>query len=234
MIPLPPPEVYENDPDVLKKNPLTMIIERIEYPDEGGIFIYYRGAYYPKKGFPYPEAVESVCDVKRVIVAFMTFVSRAKITAPLFYMFQRQLLEAFVIYGKRALERHYLKPRYLIESVQHLYFIGMQIAKTETERELVKIICHIIQYDSAYRIRMQVLAEMAHKAKPKDLAKWLIQEGFKKEIGAQASKWLKLKAAYRFLPFKRFVLEWIGGVDLTRLFRDESDKYFYPWNERTT
>lgn len=229
-IPKPSEEVFENDPDILKKNPLNMIIQRIEYPEEGGIFIYYQGAYYPKKGFPYPEAIESICDVKRVIVAFMTFVSKAKIAAPLFYFFQEELLDAFVIYAKRALERHYLKPRYLIDTIQELYFAGMSVAITKNEEELVKIICHILQYDSAYRIRMQILAEEAYKAKPDNLVEWIINEGFKREKdNNQANKWLKLKAAYTFLPYKHFITKWINEVDLTKLFSDESDKYFYPW-----
>lgn len=229
-IPKPPDNVYENDPDILKKNPLNMIIERIEYPESGGIFVWYVGQKYPKKGFPYPEAVESICDVKRVIVAFMTFVSKVKILAPFFYIFQKQLIESFVVYAKRALERHYLKPSYLIDTVKHLYDIGMAIAKNDTERELVKIISHIIQYDSAYRIRMQILAEEAYIDNPKKLVEWMIDKGFSKEKNnSQASKWLKLKIAFVFLPYKRFIKDWINHLDLTKLLSDESDRYYYPW-----
>lgn len=232
-IPHPPAQIFENDPDILKKTPTLLEIDFVEFPKEGGILIHYKGHPFPKKGFPYPEAVESVCDVKRVIVAFMTFVSKARIFAPLFYIFQRPLIEAFVIYARRALERHYLKPQFLSKPVRHVYDIGMLYAEDDVERELVKIICHIIQYDSAYRIRMQTLAEDVSIANPPDIMPWLIRRGFQREKDSgQARKWLLLKVAYVFLPYKKFITRWVEHLDLEVLFLDEADNYYYPLDER--
>lgn len=60
-IPQPPSDIFlydRNVPrEVFRENRVTFLIEKIT--KENGVLVYYKGAKHPKKGFPYPEAIEA-------------------------------------------------------------------------------------------------------------------------------------------------------------------------------
>lgn len=54
---------------------LYHIAERVEYPPEGGIYVHYKGMLFPKKGYPFPEAIYANDNLKRVTRFLITLIS---------------------------------------------------------------------------------------------------------------------------------------------------------------
>lgn len=62
---------------------LYHIAERTETPPEGGIYVYYQGMPFPKKGYPFPEAAFANDNLKRVTRYLLTLISGKEMVLPL-------------------------------------------------------------------------------------------------------------------------------------------------------
>ena len=70
-IPAPPKDIFLYDmeaktDDVINEGATTYMLEKVAIGD--GIKLYYQGAKYPAKGFPFPEAIWSINILKRLLI----------------------------------------------------------------------------------------------------------------------------------------------------------------------
>ena len=150
-IPTPPKQIFENDfsPEslVTHEEQSMFMIEKIEYPEEGGIYVYKFGGQiieengeqkiinavrclYPEKGFPTPEAVSACNFAKRALISQLRFLTQKTILiclSPLLLLPFRskiRLVERFVNefngLSETVLTPVYLKDRYLCTLTKEL------------------------------------------------------------------------------------------------------------------
>ena len=86
----PPADIFAKDGFNLQQRDeevkASVLYDRTEYPEDGGIFVYYADHPYPLKGHPFPEAVNSVQAPKKLFMAISHMLNRHKITAGLFFI----------------------------------------------------------------------------------------------------------------------------------------------------
>lgn len=186
IIPEPPPGVFafKLTPDsnpILRKDPLytprlnqehILKIERIEFPETGGQYVYHVGKKYPLRGFPYPRALHA-CEVpKRTLINFIGFLSNKDLIlvylafAVLPRKMKAKIIERWMItyieLADRFLIEHYLQDRFLTNICQELklfltvffHKLGISI---EMASHFAMSFTTLIEYDSAYRLRIEDL-----------------------------------------------------------------------------
>lgn len=157
-IPQPIPESFEN-PSKEKQivnDAVTQILEKIEYKAMQGVFIHVKGGLHPKKGFPTPEAIWAINQVKILI--------REAIKFPLLFVHNKnKLLNSFNFIVNKGMSPYYLKEFYLCPTASAINWIGLiflvRIGVNQTvASNTAKIFAHVFEYDDAYRYRIQDLA----------------------------------------------------------------------------
>lgn len=242
--------MFEYEPSVVqiaKESQEFYIVEKIII--DMGIYAYLKGVPYPQKGFAEPQAIWAINMVKRSIIEplkvalkwqFLTsFVAigistrKSKINAI------QGILEALARVCFGALSGFLLKPAFLCPVAQEtrkmvkVFLLEIGITET-TSDQISKIFAHILQYDNAYRFRMQDLFSETNKKK--------LVENPRKEIGRlvcllferdDKSIARKIKSLVRILVFillftyfkKAFIVA-VKSVDIARMAFDEDDRYW--------
>lgn len=264
-IPTPPKELFMHqgtkEQGILKENPVAFIIEKME-TKEKGIEVWYRDIPFPRKGFPTPEAVACANIVKRILIetiktfsypqfiiswvlALFTYTKapkikyghemgkeRVKVLEKLFLSFNR------ICYG--IMSEYILKPEYmtpLASELQGLIFVFLCRIGIEqgTARQFGLIFGAVIQYDDAYRYRIQdIFSETTKEKLESDPYKevkrllglilererdWTVQNKYK-AIGKLIALPLKLKVV------KYALRSALRNCEFSRLQFDEADKYW--------
>ncbi len=199
--------------DLLTPQEAVAKVQKIVYPETGGIEVYYRGERYPKKGFSYPEAVFDVAEVKRVFMVSLKFFEKNKRFIPVLLFGFRGLTEAFGSFSEAVLERHYLKDRYYCKSVRELKRVEHLHARNKTEKRLADFICVVFEYDTAYRYRLHDIAgeidrERLHKNAAREVLR-VLDIGYERENpvdhGYQKNKWKTLRRIIKIFMLHPFI-----------------------------
>ena len=148
-----------------KENPLKLKVIKEIRLHEHGFLIFYEGNKFPKKGFPYPEAILAIDIVKRFIRVTGAFLEAKPIRyfIPVFFMlpgrWQRRILWAinetyFQLLGA-IIQRHVLVDKAFCRSAKEIKRIGYALSqkKAQKEKETVEqyaeFIAMIMEYDNA-------------------------------------------------------------------------------------
>ena len=155
-IPSPPSEVFgENPIDVANETGKAIyVIDHIEYPETGGIFVYYKGLKYPRKGFPFPEAIYVTNIVKRMVVNL----SHYPLWLPVCLCRRsfKRFLDRFTNLTDMVVGSYYFTPRYQMAPAKELnrwitlFFKSLGITTT-----IGNVFGIIIEQDTAYCFRFQ-------------------------------------------------------------------------------
>ena len=167
-------------------SPLT----KVEFPVEGGILTYMEGNEYPYKGFPFAEFVDRIDTLKKLSRGFVSALFHSfknkkflllLIFIPLSVIF-RHLVRAALYTFYRQVDRSKLKPIRYCDAVReiHRIFSGFREFEGENENELRLMlrdsICMLLEFDNAYRFRMQdVLIEIDQKKLKKKPIKEIVR-----------------------------------------------------------
>lgn len=176
--------IMETNPDkVVNKN--KMVITKVLLPPEGGVYTCFDELEHPIKGFCYGETVETVDEVKKTMMSFLTgfFESMTKSTVKTIIfaiLFRKQfelMARRFVVQLDYRMRRVLQKPeRYCIMAREfYRVFNKMAIWYPEYEKEINSfrnIWCMTMEYDDAYRYTFQdVLVEFDKDAAREDIVK---------------------------------------------------------------
>jgi hypothetical protein len=261
-IPTPPDFVYakedvQKDPsrDVFKEaeqQPLFTIVGA-KYPKEedgGGIFLYYKELLFPRKGFPYPEAVYAVNFAKRQIVSWLRFfVQKGLFLSYLGFLIltwdsKVKILSRFLrtLYDcvDPTVKPYYLLPRYYMAPARELdkytrLFLENLGIDGGLAQGMGKLVAMIIEYDTAYCWRIQDIFSVADRdsllknpAKEMTrLLKILIErDQMSEKVRDIAGSALKLlRFALRTPKIKRAFIKATQEIDLSKIAFTEADRY---------
>ena len=177
---MPRPDVFNSkhilEQRIVYANQRYPIYDRTEYPDEGGIYVYYKGMKYPRKGFPFPEAVWLNDIAKRVSVMLMrTFLSADMlIYMPIFLLMPWPLKKKTInkivaayehtldwITQSYTLTDHRLSnPCRTLKKLVYEFIKGLDL---KNATEMSRHVSIMIEYDDAYRYRMQDVFNEANR-----------------------------------------------------------------------
>jgi len=171
---LPRPDVFETknaiEQSIICPGLKFPIYERTDYPGEGGIYVYYRGMPYPKKGFPLPQASYNNDLLKRFTLAFaLTFNGWELIPSILVFMLlpwklkmktlaralrQYAHVSDWTIRGSYLTETRYSNPARAIRKVIQAFFVNLGVPVGMVVG-VAQAIATAVEYDDAYRYRIQ-------------------------------------------------------------------------------
>lgn len=156
------------------------VFERITVPEDGGILRHYAGLKYPRKGFPFPEAINAIDIVKAYTMSVLYTVGQKElkwsILGFVFLSWKKKLkiienaLNRYIIFSDRVMNvvrfrdgtvgPIYLQKQYYSNFARELwklianFLIELGINESTADR-VGEIIATLFEYDDAYRYRME-------------------------------------------------------------------------------
>lgn len=221
-IPKPPAFLFENyvaPRDLIaQETSVVNIIEKVDVSE--GILFYYQGATYPRKGWPFDDAIFAINIAKR---AFLQLLHPSSIFG------WKKNVDNFVRTAEYALKGVYMEPKHMTPVAQEI--LKLPFGKVS------KIMAHIFEYDDAYRYRLQdIVSECdVHMlfANPSGECIKLIDILISRETSeVMKAKWRKLYFfAWLLIPLKFWFIDKLKGVDFDQFKPDDGDKYWMSmWN----
>lgn len=156
--------------EVMKQGTQTFILDHVEYPETGGIFMYLQGLLKPRRGFPFPEAIWAVNGAKKITLilafglatkemllpglAFMVLPWKKKLRI-IEKVLSRYIEATNYIFAPYLLQdKYYMKPAMALRAwcTNFLMKLGM---RPEVAAKIGLNLCVFIEYDNAYRQRLQ-------------------------------------------------------------------------------
>lgn len=167
-IPTPPSELFVREKRTLttgEEVPVYML-EKIDCLPQQGILVYRTGATYPEKGWPTPEAIYSLNQIKKIILEFMGLCKNPFILFGLLITDKNVLMRRFNVVFEKVFEVHVLKEEYLCPAARAFYNFVFAVLKDlgfdeEVSKKFAFNLAQILEYDNAYRYRVQdVMTEL--------------------------------------------------------------------------
>ena len=149
-------------------------IQKVELPPEGGVLTYMSEFEYPYRGFPFEEFVTIVDVIKKIVKgslsglfhSFRTNKPKILLILPTVLVL-RELLYVGTYTFHRLITRYKIKAHRYSQSMRELYRAISNPRKNEKPRMMElrlmarDVICMILEFDNAYRFRVQdILGEL--------------------------------------------------------------------------
>jgi len=161
-VPQPPNELFKKDrtKGLLGERAPIYMLEKIECTLDNGIQVYRTGATYPEKGWPTPEAIYALNQVKKIIFEFMGLAKNPIIAIGLLLTNKTTLIKRFNAVFEKLFGTHTLKEEFFCPASRALYQFLKQALKDigideEIGKQFAYNFAHLIEYDNAYRYRAQ-------------------------------------------------------------------------------
>lgn len=199
----------------------TNALQRVEFPDEGGILTYIEGFELPYKGFPYFDFVDKIDVMKKVLRGILSgsyhqLKSRNKLLLltliPSIWAL-KPAVRTLVYTFHRMYERFKIKPDKHCQAIRELYkafsvdIEGESKGDKELRTQLRDLTCMIAEFDNAYRYRLQDIVVEVNKENLKnrpirELVRLLEVMQAREKTQEIKDTWTLLK--YLFMCYMRF------------------------------
>jgi len=161
-IPTPPPELFVREKRTAttgEQAPIYML-DKIDCVPLQGVLVYRTGATYPEKGWPTPEALYSLNQIKRMILEFMGLCKNPFILLGLLVTDKNTLMRRFNVVFEKVFELHVLKEEFMCPAARAFNNFVFAVLKDlgfeeEVSKKFAFYIAQILEYDNAYRYRVQ-------------------------------------------------------------------------------
>ncbi len=214
---------------------ITYISTNIEYIPHQGIIVHILGATYPKKGFPTPEAVAAL----NIYKATLRQLSHYPVTILTLFLFgsKTKLLNTLSVLFQKAMAPHTIKDEYLCPTAYNILHFTKKILISlgipqNIAYSFANSIAHIIEYDDAYRYRLQDLLDETTKQalvlNPRKEIKRLLTIHRQRDISEVPDKVDKLiKPLLYLLLLPKYKKLFIKNIDhIIAMKYDSSDRYW--------
>jgi len=184
---------------------------------DGGLFSD-RKEPYPYPGAPCPIIIGNVAIFKRVLIA--------RLKNPFAWIgFKREVTDI----AYTALKKYYFKPQYYSHAVREIY----RVLETIRPDELNHAACMVLEWDNAYRFRIQAFLGNLNLS-ARNIRKEILENirySFGDDYNKRVKKhWLAAERAFKILwlvpKFRRFIKDFIKEADFTKICPDEADIYY--------
>lgn len=150
-------EQYET---ILNEKSVTYLMEKVEVVETRGILCYYKGTPYARKGFPTPQAIFALNQIKKLLLEFSKLLKNPFFLLGVLFSNKTQLCQSFNdIFNKQA-SQIVIKDEYMCRcafnfaNFTHSMLLGMKVDHN-TAKQFAFNLAQILEYDDAYRYRVQ-------------------------------------------------------------------------------
>lgn len=225
----------------LHETQVVYMYDHVEYRDDG-IYLFFKGMKYPAKGFLYPAAVASNGIAKRMLISQIRLLSRNPIA--LLPLIRTKNLEQFLheywTSANVVLSPYFLKDKFYCLPVKEIRkFVEvflMTLGVNETDaKETAKTVGHHIEYDQAYRYRVEDLATVVTQDEllnnPRQAFHKIIQaladrDPDRPHLTRKFKMVIDLLSLALWIPkYRRAYQTAIKAIDFTKIQMDEADRY---------
>ena len=207
----------------------SLVIEKVEIPEGGGIFTYMQGKEYPYKGFPYIDFVDNIDKIKKIGKAMFSGLyhnvlkgNKLKLLTliPCSWLASR-MFRVFVYAFYRLVERFRIKPIMYCQAMREVYKQFSTIRNYEMQElqlQMRDLLCMVLEFDNAYRYRFQDLVGELNQQElvknPIKELKRIIQIAQSREIEQQGKDMWTLidKGLINYLIFDKKIREMLVGI----------------------
>lgn len=202
------------------------VVDRVDYTN--GIRVYFKGHPFPHKGMPTEPAVAATNVVKKIIM-----------------MMKLPRITYFNILAREAFRPYVLRPEFMTPAASELMSVlKCFFRQLGLPEETASHLAHVVEYDNAYRLRMQDLFSETTKEKlcraPVREIWRLIEINKKRDYAVVTNKFRKFAKiatiALLIPPIRTAFKKAILNSDYEKLCLDEGDRYWikkrldYKWN----
>lgn len=217
---------------------VTYLPERAEYLEGIGNFVYYKGVDLPSRTVAPVEAIFAINIPKRITVQLLKFIAtlhkRGRVNR--FFQYYAETMELF-------LQPFYLEDAYYCKPAKEIRKLTQGIVKAmgvveEVASRIAEMIAMVIEFDNAYRWRIQDLAgeaskEALRKNLPKELKRLIGILGEREAIvGGGQHVVQRFKNGARIVNFAWYIPTWrkkmrkaLEDLNLDNLKMDQADIY---------
>jgi len=234
--------------DIKREPPRLMLIEKIEYPEEGGVLISYKDSPFPRKIAVRPDSCFAVFNAKRFFIEQIKFFTSRPIVyfiglfcllAPkrLFEKVAMNYIRSFLETTDHILSSYYFKSKFFCKSGRELFRVfAMRYVQSKEWYRALFFILMVWELDEQYRFRGQdffcLLDKEAflkdYKKELKRVVKIMVE---REEIDEVKVKLNRLFKAGIFLISRRKWLKnqlmfLVRNLDFEKVRFDEGDKWW--------
>ena len=224
------------------------LTERVIYPETGGILMKYKDVPYLRQGFVFPEAMDSVNNLKRISVLFLAILKGKGIKGKIenflaHYCWLANWVFNFYNPSMQKVTSIFLKENRYRQSIQQLIklinnfllYLNIHVYTPETgNQDFGRVIGTMIEYDNAYHWRMEdVLSETSKELliqNPRKELKRLLEiykSREKANIEFKAETIVKYFNYLLLIPsVKKAFRKAIESVDIEQMKMKKNDSYF--------
>ncbi len=226
---------------------MNIFTGKIDVGPHGGMLLWHEGVPFPKKGFPYPEALWAVNIIKRQTMMLVMSFARKELLAPIGIFcllpysmklsYIQNLLDRYCWNSDYILSNVYLKERYMtpcakeLMKMMDLFLVKIGIS-SETAHKTAKIFAHLVEYDDAYRYRIEDIFSETSKQelldRPIHTMRKLIGliKAREKEVGDKFIAFGNMAVLALLLPrFRKAFRSAVKHSEFELLQLDEADRY---------
>lgn len=131
-------------------------IEKVAFPDEGGVLTFYKDEPYPKKGFAHGQTIEVLDKIKRVSSILIQFVGNYWFVIVLWPPRSRHLLNQFIGSSLNYIRPYLLKEHRYCDCVREFRRVCDEV---EIDHRVKDMVSMLLEFDDAYRYRLQFASQ---------------------------------------------------------------------------
>lgn len=226
-------------------HPLT----KVEFGNEDGIYTYMKDYDYPYRGYPYYEFVDRIDAVKKISRGIQSgFYHGLKkswlrwLLIPFIPTLGRSVFWSFCYSFDRLFDRMKMRPNRFSEPVRELFRAASISWGDESEeiadlrKMLRNIECHILEFDNAYRFRVQDIVPEINKdnlrKNPRQEINRLLDIWIERETVVDVkNSWVLLRLFNNWYlrfdkPLRQMIVRILLEIDPERVKMIDGDKYF--------
>lgn len=233
-------------------------LQKVEFPDSGGVLTWMDGQYFPYKGYPLFDFVDKIDQIKKINRAMLSgLYHQIKDKPKIAYLtllpaiwLAKDLLRSWIYVFYRMIDRFKIKSVRYSDSVREIHRAFSVARPDENYRDtdfrimLRDLLCMIIEFDNAYRFRLQdILSEMdkdsLQKHPVQELIRLLVIMNSREKTQEIRDTWTLLRYVIRwYLIFDRRLTQTLKyallQLDLDKIRLSTGDKtYCIPRQDYT-
>lgn len=206
------------------------LFDKVEYIENLGMMVYYRGCTLPKHGFPFPDAIKGINVCKRLAKIVLKNVGPVKC-----YFNINKILVDYYRAADSVMAGCWVKNEYLCPVARELkLFLEVVLQELKVDKNAAKVIAHIFEFDDAYRFFFQdLMGTINFKTdllNPKTYLKLIKTIKERGGIGGQYTQLIKftyLAMLIILIPrFRRAIKAGLRVILLSRLQFDNYDEFW--------
>lgn len=214
------------------------IVEKIVYPENGGILSYFFNHKFPEKQLVYPEMFVGLNIFKRSLMNSIHLLKQSHLIKLLlililpFRKLKQRIIESYVNMFWAGLNLVALKPNYYCDAGRELRRVLITLTNNPSYLTLIEMGLLFFEYDNAYRYRIQDFAGIINKNlflnNPTEELKHSIKEYKKREfILEEKVNLFKYIYLLFYIPkYKNLAKQFIRELDLERVKLSTEDRYW--------